>query len=330
MFPEKKIELVHFQLTRKCNLRCSFCGQWGEKGFFSNACGSEMALKDWVNVTNSLIKYRDESGVNPSLMLWGGEPLLFPEFRTISEYLSDNGFALGMVTNGVFLHKYAELIKTRFKKVYISLDGPPNLHDAIRGPGVFEKVSENIKLIQGGKPQIILMTVLTKELLRRIDELPKAFEPLNPDAVLLQDLIYINSQEVGDYCDWLKRSFSMVAEDIFSWESEPPKNYTALLERAFGKLKNTGTTLPYLHVSHGEKAKRTFCLSPFRHIHIAWNGNVLYCTDHYDFSAGNVKNNDLMDIFNNDLSEKFRKEILNGNCATCRHCSWKNNEEFYL
>ena len=67
------------------------------------------------------------------------------------------------------------------------------------------------------------------------------------------------------------------------------------------------------------------CLSPYKHIHIAWNGNLLYCTDFYDFSAGNVREASVLEIFNNEISEKYKKEILNGNCPTCNHCSWKNN-----
>ena len=39
---DKKIEMVHFQITRNCNLRCHFCGQWGKKGFFSDASGNNI------------------------------------------------------------------------------------------------------------------------------------------------------------------------------------------------------------------------------------------------------------------------------------------------
>ena len=57
---------------------------------------------------------------------------------------------------------------------------------------------------------------------------------------------------------------------------------------------------------------------------------VTNCTDFYDFSAGNVKNDDICEIFNNDISNKFRDEIKNGNCVTCEHCSWADNTEYNL
>ena len=43
---KKEIRHVHFQITRNCNLRCEFCGQWGKNGFFREASGDEMTFPD--------------------------------------------------------------------------------------------------------------------------------------------------------------------------------------------------------------------------------------------------------------------------------------------
>ena len=70
------------------------------------------------------------------------------------------------------------------------------------------------------------------------------------------------------------------------------------------------------------------CLSPFRHAHVTWNGDVTYCTDFYDFRAGNVKDTSLLAIFGNERSDAWRGLIAEGGCPTCRHCSWKNNTNY--
>ena len=330
MYPEKRLELVHFQLTRNCNLRCSFCGQWGRKGFFSNAAGVDMELDEWKRVVDSLVEYRKTTGINPSVMLWGGEPLVFLHFREISEYIRMNGFELGLITNGVFIDKYVDILKQDFKKIYISVDGPQEIHDKIRGRGVFERVRNNVQLLKGGNAEIVIMTVLTEELLKNIDNIPDAFEQFAPSKVLLQDLIFMSESEITDYAAWLKKNFKKTAKDIYAWRSTSPENYEKLKQAAFKKLDAVPCCYEFIHMKHGEKAAQKLCLSPFRHIHIAWNGNVLYCTDYYDFSAGNVREDGVIDIFNNELSEKFRHEIFNGNCAACHHCSWKNNMSFCL
>ena len=70
------------------------------------------------------------------------------------------------------------------------------------------------------------------------------------------------------------------------------------------------------------------CRSPFNHMHITWNGNVLFCTDFYDFKAGNVKDASIEDIFFGQMSERYREEIENGRCVSCNHCSWRSKDTF--
>lgn len=108
-----------------------------------------------------------------------------------------------------------------------------------------------------------------------------------------------------------------------------PHGFYKRKEEALKKVSLIKYPFPVRYLPHGEKAAQKHCLSPFRHIHIAWNGEVMYCTDFYDFSAGNAKNGDLFSVFNNELSEKFRTEIVKSNCVLCNHCAWKNNEVFY-
>jgi len=74
---EKRLELVHFQITRRCNLRCYFCGQWGKKGFFSDASGEEMTLQNWQSLA---LEIKESFNPLPRIILWGGEPLVCPFF----------------------------------------------------------------------------------------------------------------------------------------------------------------------------------------------------------------------------------------------------------
>ena len=321
MNPEKKLELVHFQITKSCNLRCWFCGQWGNKGFFSNTKGTPMRYEDWESVAATLSDYRKSSGISPSIMLWGGEPLISPDFGRIVRMLRSSDFELGLVTNGVFIDKWADVLKNDFKKIHISIDGPRDIHDKIRGKGVYDKVIENAKLLIGGNADVIVMSVKSAELSERIDEFADGLEQIKPSALYLHDMISMNDEEINLYADWLKTKFGREAADIYSWKTES-------VPRKVRFDIPGGHTFKIIEKHHGNEGG--FCLSPFRHAHIAWNGEVLYCTDFYDFSAGNVKENNLIDIFNNEQSERFRNEIQKSGCITCSHCSWKNDKCFSL
>lgn len=320
------IELVHFQITKNCNLRCWFCGQWGKKGFFSDACGTQMNFADWEKIVSQLVAYRKETGNSPDIMLWGGEPLLCPFFEELVHLLRENEFALGIVTNGTRIDRYAPILKQEFRHIYVSVDGDRESHDRVRGQGVFDKVSENLGLIYGGNAKISIMTVISQDNIEKLQELPDVLCALPCDEVILQDLIVLTEQEAEEYKRWMKNCFGSDAAEIDSWVGESvdeEKKRAALEQIRAEKYPKRVIWLP-----HGKAA--SYCRSPFSHIHIAWNGNVLYCTDFYDFSAGNVKDEPLLEIFENGLSEKFREEIRLGHCVTCQHCSWRNNEDFYL
>lgn len=321
-----EIELVHFQIEKNCNLRCWFCGQWGKKGFFSEACGEKMGYEDWERTAAQLVKYREESGICPDIMLWGGEPLLCPFFEKLVRLLKKEGFRLGIVTNGTLIDRYAALLRQEFHHIYVSIDGDCEVHDKIRGKGVYDKVTRNLQLIYGGNAQVSIMTVISPETLPVLSKLPDLFATLPCDEVLLQEMIALTGQEAMAYKGWLKECFGMEATEIASWVGEAVeerKKKEAL--RAIAASSCAGA-VRYLPHTVGDPP----CKSPFSHIHIAWNGEVMYCTDFYDFTAGNVKKEPLLQIFGNEKSEKFREEIQKGNCVTCRHCSWKNSRSFSL
>ncbi len=323
---EKNLEMVHFQLTRNCNLHCWFCGQWGKKGFFSNSSGSAMTLDDWKRTADSLVRNREITGASPAIMLWGGEPLLSPYFEEIVCYLKERGFELGMVTNGTLLDKHLSLCRDALSKIYVSIDGPSAIHNSIRGEGVFEKVSENLQKLKFD--DVTVMSVLTAELLDCLEDFPYALEAMKPKRLYLQEMIVMSEDEINRYAEWLKSAFGMTAKEIYSWQGRLGEEYYAKKDRILNEVLKKDYPFPVIHLPHGNTAHN--CYSSQRHMHIAWNGNVLYCTDFYDFSAGNVKEIDVIDIFNNSISDRYREEIAQGNCPSCNHCSWKNNDVFNL
>ena len=321
------LELVHFQITKNCNLRCWFCGQWGKKGFFSDACGEAMEYDDWKEIVAQLVRYREETGASPDVMLWGGEPLLCPYFADLVTLLRQNRFELGIVTNGVLIDQHIDLLKREFRRIYVSVDGDEKLHDTIRGQGVFQKVKENLARLRGTKATVSIMTVLSPDCIAMLERLPEVLCGLDCDEVILQEMITLSKQEACDYKQWMQNCFGISATEIDSWIGDAPQNVQDK-EAALQTVLSKKYPKPVRYLPHGVEQKH--CNSPFSHMHIAWNGNVLYCTDFYDFSAGNVKESPLMEIFENERSRKYREEIKTGNCATCRHCSWRNSDSFRL
>lgn len=319
-----QLELVHFQITKNCNLRCWFCGQWGKRGFFSDDKGVEVSLDKWLEIINELKVYGQEVGRLPDVMLWGGEPLVSPYFSKLVTVLHNNGFKVGVVTNGVFIDRFCEIINENVSVLYVSIDGTKDVHDAIRGSGVFDKVVKNLNYVDKNKVDVRIMSVVTEQFIYNFDEFIQNVAEISPQKLILQEFIYLSVDEAEDYKKWLKTAFNQNADSIFTWVG----NFVNLREKTLNLLKNK-YPVDIEFIPHNNVGDRG-CYSPFKHAHVAWNGNVLFCTDFYDFSAGNVNDNKLLDIFYGETADKFREQSFKNKCATCKHCSWKNSENFYL
>jgi MoaA/NifB/PqqE/SkfB family radical SAM enzyme len=125
-------------VTRLCNLRCGFCRIWE-----MDAKG-EMTAEEWIRVLERSPRF-----------LWidltGGEPTLRPDLREIiaAAIRIHRPWALHFPTNGFLPDRVAPLLehgrRTRLV-VTVSIDGPPALHDRMRGvEGSFERALETLQ-----------------------------------------------------------------------------------------------------------------------------------------------------------------------------------------
>ena len=269
-----------------------------------------MTVDNWKNLIKELEEYREKTCISPAITLWGGEPLVCDFFDEIVSLLKEKCFSVEIITNGVFIDKHKEVIESCVDRVYVSVDGPSDIHNGIRGDGVYEKVTKNIKSLNHSN--IVVMSVVTKELKSRLSEFFAELDTLGIRELYLQDMIGLSSAEVSAYKTWMKEEFDITARYIDSWE-----NNSLFTE---GDIETGRYSYEIVRKAHKDSG---VCTSPFSHLHITWCGDVMYCTDFYDFSAGNVKEDALENIFLNEKSEKFRQEIEKGRCATCNHCSWR-------
>ena len=314
-----QIKQVHFQITRNCNLRCPFCGQWGKKGFFADSSGEAMSIEDWKRIISELESYGNRMGEMPTVTVWGGEPLVSPYFDEILTLLNEKGFRTEVITNGVLINEHSEVIKNCVRRLYVSLDGPQSVHDAIRGEGVFGTVKANLKALN--HPCVTIMSVITPGLVSSLPQFLTELKEFNIKELYLQDMIGLSRDEIEEYKKWMKDAFDISATDINSWENNELKVFNDEVDRHLDT--NYGYRIE--HKTHTSDCSMV-CKSAYNHPHIAWNGNVLYCTDFYDFSAGNVKTDTLENIFNNEKSERYRSEIADGKCPSCNHCSWRTRD----
>lgn len=326
--PELRIEMVHLQLTGRCNLNCWFCGQ--RKKDWGAIKKEELQPEEWMKVAEWLECYSAESGIRPVVMIWGGEAMLSPAFEPMVRRLHAAGFRLGMITNGTLLERKTELIRETFEKLYISIDGSEKEHDEIRGKGVYRKVRENLQLLKPDGPQRILMMVLTEKTVPHLKDILNDFREFEPDQVILQDMIFLEKEEIQQYKCWMRKTFDQEATEIDAWlgDSEEKKLREEVSKKCQEQIKNLQLPYELQYLPHISETDRKYCLSPFRHIHITWNGQISFCTDFTDFSCGSIRDASPEILFQNSRAQMFRKTVMEGTCVTCRHCSWRYRDSF--
>lgn len=115
-----------WELTRRCDLRCSHCLVDGGPGH-----RDELDTNEALELVDQLA----ELGVR-YVTLSGGEPLLRPDWLDVARRIRTTGMVFRLSTNGNLLDEgvLEQLLELETEQVLVSLDGPREVHDRIRKP----------------------------------------------------------------------------------------------------------------------------------------------------------------------------------------------------
>jgi MoaA/NifB/PqqE/SkfB family radical SAM enzyme len=131
--------LCVYDVTTRCNSRCSMCGIWKRKE-------EEMDIEEIGKVFSDLRRF----GIH-TIFLQGGEPLLRKDILDIVKLLSGMGFHVDLLTNGILLSegilKQLEEMNSEGRiSVTVSLDTfDRKIYKRIRGVDKIGKVLDAIK-----------------------------------------------------------------------------------------------------------------------------------------------------------------------------------------
>jgi MoaA/NifB/PqqE/SkfB family radical SAM enzyme len=186
IFPGVGKEALAIELTTRCNHSCGHC-------FVRSGISRPSSLP--FDLVKEII-FEGHSAGYRHLHFTGGEPLLWKDLFDILNYGFGVGYETVFVnTNGTLL---TEEISNRLAgydgfSISISLDGPEDLHDRIRGKGSHRKTMRGIELALNAGIDCTIFTTVTKTLLpglpHFVNDLYKAFPTI--DCLVLIQLIRI-------------------------------------------------------------------------------------------------------------------------------------------
>lgn len=144
---EQNICKLVVKMTSSCNLRCEQCFQWREGGFHNGLDPTAIPYDE----SGNLFDFIDRNQCD--IILTGGEPTLHPDFPKFFRRLAEAGCFIYICTNGLLIKRYFELFSEFSEQLafLISIDGPGEIHDSIRGKGTFRKTIQGIEMLAKGK-----------------------------------------------------------------------------------------------------------------------------------------------------------------------------------
>ncbi len=164
---EHPLEYLFLEVTRRCNLSCRYCGSLCT----SKAQGEEMESEKWLEVLEHIAQnYRPDKIM---VAVTGGEALLKEGIFDIFRKLHELGFPYGMVSNGMLLDEKAarEIVQSGMGSISLSLDGPEEVNDELRGKGSFAGVKRAVdNLREAGFGGILeIMSTVTKPVVPHLE-----------------------------------------------------------------------------------------------------------------------------------------------------------------
>jgi MoaA/NifB/PqqE/SkfB family radical SAM enzyme len=168
---------VAWLVTGRCTATCTYC-RWKR-------------LRDSAELdTGQALRMIDEMRAAGVLMIsfTGGEPLLRKDIGQLIRRVKERGLVCKLNTSGLLVERHLQELKP-LDLLQVSLDGPPALHDQVRGAGTAEKVTRAVRLARDAGIPLQLVACLSKTTVGAIDEVlryaldlrvPLHFQPVAP------------------------------------------------------------------------------------------------------------------------------------------------------
>jgi len=297
-----------FAITYSCNSRCKTCNIWKRK--------PENEMKTWE--IRSMFEKINPSWVN----LTGGEPFLRKDIYDIAKFASKSAYLLNLTTNGLLVNKILKDVKEISKIgiprfiVVVSLDGPEEIHDKIRG-------------IKGNWGKALKVFGALKNL----SESKKNFHTYFGYTISQYNLGLIEKtvESVKEKIDVSINDFHFNIYHVSSLyygnngEKVLEKKFLKDVEYVLKEKKNLGI-IPFIESKYLKLIKKYFttgmspvpCRALTSSCFIDPQGNVYPCT-HWGMKLGNLResNYDLKKLWNSKKANEARKLIKKNKCPGC-------------
>jgi MoaA/NifB/PqqE/SkfB family radical SAM enzyme len=312
--------------TLRCNLRCEFCRFVANGDVFGGRDWLDLA--DWTRVIDEAAPHR------PYICLTGGEPTLYPHLPELVAHIKKRGLVCVVTTNGTLLEQKAEALLERPPDAFIlSLDGPREVHDRVRcRDGAFDRAVRGAhrvrELRKGSAPYLILNTAITGHTWETARELVRIAGELGAFALNFQHFWFMTRGMVEAHNTRWGDCFPLDFDRLGGTATEGVDVDALWSTIQELKRRDWGFPVPF-YPDLGRVEMETYYRDPERFTRrhtptCAWistdilpNGDLSPC---FDLVAGNVLQEPLEQLWNNQSMRDHRLRLQEGPYPVCARC----------
>jgi MoaA/NifB/PqqE/SkfB family radical SAM enzyme len=322
-------ETISLLLTYRCNLQCQMCGQWGEHGSLKSLPSAITKRYLELPLIERLIK--EVKAFNPAITLFGGEPLLHPQWAEIVALVKGAGLRCNMISNGILLKKRAEeAVHMGLDEIIFSLDGPAEIHDRIRGgKGVFRRALEGFKHLAKAKkkygkkkPVVNVNTVIWEENQGMLQEVAEQAASFGAQTITYHHLIFVDQRAFDETERITQVALGCGSPDWAGFiHGELPRINPEVVIAQKRLIERGKTAVPaFFYPNYTDKEIRAYyssfsfcpasykqrCLSPWMVAYVMPDGAVKPCLS-LGYAMGNLQEASFREIWNGERAIRFRR-----------------------
>jgi MoaA/NifB/PqqE/SkfB family radical SAM enzyme len=303
--------LLSFEITQKCNAKCSFCGYWRLK---NPSLG--LPLKDIMKML--------DNGYDLGCVLLGitgGEPLLRKDLPEVFKHAKNIGFSTLLLTNGYLLPKRIHELHPYLDSMNVSVDFPDSRHDKNRGlNNLLERTIVGIRLARKYGVSTNMNCVVTAE--HSLEDIRKLlFMAKDLDSTVSFEPVFLTPNPEGSILGTMSKNDADLVK-IENWNLVERAADMLLFYKKHGFGKTILNTEAFLKLV---KERTNFTCFPFSlQLGIAYVGDVtsMCVTGLPKGYLGNALTQSLKEIWYSERAQKLRDEY--------RHCRLAQSYGCYL
>lgn len=303
---------LQWHLTNRCDQRCRHCYIWRQRSL--KGVEEEPTWDQCVQIAEAFFRFCGTVDCRPSITLTGGDPMLYPKFWEVAEYLHRQNVPLIILGNPYHLtaEKLRSLKDLGVVSFQVSLDGLEKTHDYFRKPGSYQATLAAIRLINESGIRSMVMSTVSLANYREMEDLVRVcVEHKVGNYAFARYCPTHNDRDQNippqAYRDFLSRMWAVYQE-----LAGGPTNFSLKDHLFTAFLYETGLFKP------GGKPGMIYegCNCALRHLTVLANGQVYACR-RFTSPLGSIYEQTLEAMFYSDAMEQYRQFDRIEGCNSC-------------